>query len=122
MLPVSVTAVGPNTFCTETTDYLCGAVGPEGCSFEPFLAGPPELTPTPKPSKPDAAAGASVAKASDDMDDGGHGKRNIVAASIGIPIVIIALIAVVSYYIVLPWMRGATRSDPGRSSRQQVQA
>jgi hypothetical protein len=112
MLPVSATAVGPETNCENTTDAVCGGEG-MGCSFKPFLVKegilpPSGLNPVATPT-PSAANGTSgIGRDRSPVVKEPSNRRNVIAAAVAIPFVLVAVSAVVVYFIVLPCVRGAT--------------
>jgi hypothetical protein len=111
MLSESVTSVAQGEHCTKTTDTKCGSVGARagGCTFRPFLG--PGASPTATSS---AASSAKSPNASAEADAKTSHRKTVIAEAVGIPFGFAVLCACVFYYIVLPWMRGATRrSDAG---------
>jgi hypothetical protein len=113
MLPYSTTAVGTGTHCEKSTDAICGGEG-MGCTFEPFLEKEGILPPGglgPAPSPTPASAKESGDSSRTPAQPEASNLRNIVAAAIAIPAVLLAVGAAVMYFIVLPWIRGSTNES-----------
>jgi hypothetical protein len=88
------------------TGTKCGSVGAGagGCTFPPFLG--PGASPTATTS---AAASAKSPNASAEAVSPASNRNTVIAEAVGIPFGFAVLCACIFYYIVLPWMRGATR-------------
>jgi hypothetical protein len=110
MLNVSATSVAVGTHCSETTDEICGSVGPNGCT----IPVPPIPNSPVKSSATSESAGSGPAKGLRDPNEESSASGKI-AAAVGIPFVMLLVSTAVVYFIVLPWVRGVTRSEPSTS-------